>query len=430
MLTSLKTQIKKLLGITSSDGTPPLGFAPNEEFESKRTTKLGMVFVVIMVITGIWQGQILFEAIKASIAPPVSLSSCYFELVKESGEKINVNSDSSSYSNNYSYQNIRDNEDGTAYNGYQTSCVYTDIENKHAIKALYDSITPLLSERSAKSRELSTLENDLSRMKYSSDAVRDTYNTSIIESISNTKNAVYSTSSISSILRTKEEQMNVLKVEIDTRSADINALSGKIKAVIVPRNNDLLAVANEFNGQIKWLELERFLISILLLAPLSIFTLRRYFRAKNERSEFAIIWSAVALISTILSIQLISVFTYEILPHQLIQAIAEFFATLFKQFVFVLVIFQWFALILVPLFFGFLIYKIQKKYYNKEAVVMRALKDGKCPQCSMKVKDAMVFCPSCSYTLRKACSSCKHTSISYARFCEECGVSFQPVTKV
>ena len=429
-MTSIKTFFTNLFSRNqvSPDGTPPKGFAPNEEFESKRTTKLGMVFVIIMVITGIWQGQSLFGAVSSTVTPPAQLSSCFSALVGESGESIPIDYDSSSYSSNYSYPSVRY---GTydAYNNYYTgttpTCAYNDIEKKYSIEPLYNSVSPLLTTRSEKGKEKNELESKLSTLRYSSNSTRDAYNTALFEAMANTPGSAYSTSSLNTILRTKEEQIQELQTRIDTLAAEMNSITSQMRTVIVAKSSDLHHVADEFNSRLKWLELKRFLVSIILLAPLAFFTLRRYFRAKNERSEFAIIWSAVALISTILSAQLLVVFAYRILPHRLIAAILETFAGIFSQFAFLLVLVQWFALILVPLFFGFLVYKIQKRYYNKEAVMMRALKDNKCPQCSMKVKDSMVFCPSCSYALRKTCVSCKHTSISYARYCEECGVTFQ-----
>jgi len=425
----IKTFINRLLSRNqgSADGVAPQGFAQNEEFESKRTTKLGMVFVVVMVITGIWQGQSLFSAVSATITPPAQLSNCFFTLVRESGQNIPVDYDSSSYSSAYSYSSVR----YGGYNGYDSynngttpACVYNDIENKYGIASLYLSVSPLVAKRDVLSREKGNIESQLSGLIYSSNSVRDTYNTALFETIANRQDSVYSTSTLNVALRSKEAEMQGLQTRIDLLASEINAITEQIRATIGAKSSDIRSVADEFNTKLKWLEFKRFLVSILLLAPLAVFTLRRYFRAKNERSEFAIIWSAVALISTILSAQLLVVFAYRILPHRLIKAIAEMFATLFGQFAFLLVLVQWFALILVPLFFGFLVYKIQKKYYNKDAVIMRALKDAKCPRCSMKIKDQMTFCPSCSYTLRKACSSCKHTSISYARYCEECGVSF------
>ncbi len=412
----------------SSDGVTPVGFAQNEEFESKRTTKLGMVFVVIMVITGIWQGQILFKSINATITPPAQLSSCFSRLVSESGERIQINYDSSSYYSSYSYQNML--YDG--YNEYNNntvpSCTYTDIENRHGIQALYNSAEPLFNERSQKQKTKSSLLQELSDIQYSRASVRDSYNTSLLESMALSSSSVYSPSNLGTVLYTKEEQMQDLRSRISVLESEIALQTAEIKRVILAKLADLRAVADEFNTLLRWLELKRFLVSIILLAPLAFFTIRRYFRAKNERSEYAIIWSAVALISTILSAQLFVVFAYKILPHQFIEAVARMFAALFSQFAFLLVLLQWLALILVPLFFAFLVYIIQKKYYNKDAVMMRALKDGKCPRCSMKIKDQMVFCPSCSYELRKPCETCKHTSISYARFCEQCGTQFQKTT--
>lgn len=405
-----------------ADGIAPVGFAPHEEFESKRTTKLGMVFVIIMVITGIWQGQSLFEAINSSIAPPARLSLCFSKLVEESGDSIAIDYDTSSYYSSYSYQTIERYGYNEADN--KPTCTYTEIETKNNIPALYASVENLFDERAQKIQEKRLLENQLSTIQYSNDSTRNSYNTALFEKMSQAESSVYSTSTLGSVLRTNEETLQELRTKIRQIDQEVLAINSKIQGVIAPMKGKLHAVADEFNSQLKWLELKRFLLSLILLAPLAYFTIRKYFRVKNERSEYAIIWAAVALISTILSAQLFIIFVYRILPHRLIEAVAQFFAAIFEHFILLFVLLQWFGLILVPLFFGFLVYKIQKRYYNKEAIMIRALKDDKCPQCSMKIKDRMTFCPSCSYALRKPCTKCKHTSISYARFCEECGVAF------
>jgi len=45
-------------------------YAPYEEIDAKRTSKLGYFFLILMVIFGIWQGNNLLSSIQESIDPP------------------------------------------------------------------------------------------------------------------------------------------------------------------------------------------------------------------------------------------------------------------------------------------------------------------------------------------------------------------------
>ncbi len=405
-------------GSGSSDGTAPQGYAPHEEFESKRTTKLGMVMVVVMIVTGLWQGQNVLNAINSSITPPESLSYCFFTLVQEGGLSITVNRDKSAIRSPYSYQNAyTSGSDGS-------DCSYSEIEKKYGVPALYDTVSAMLSNRSRLYKERSDLESTLRNSTKSNGTLQNSYNTSLLETMSATGEVVYSQDQLAERLRSQQMEVNALQAKLDQKNTEIQELSDEIKTTIFNQRNSLDSAATDFNNRVRWLELKRFIVVAVLLFPLMFFGLRRYFRAKNERSEFAIIWGGVAVIFTLLSAQVFVIFAYKILPRGFVEALATFFATIFSQFKILFVLAQWGAFVLIPLFFGYIVYTIQKKYYNKQAVIMRALKDGKCPQCSMKIKDQMVHCPSCSYALRKACTSCQHSSISYARYCESCGTMF------
>ena len=409
----------------NSQESVPVGFALNEEFESKRTTKLGMIFVVIMVATGVWQGQALFNSIKQMIAPPEQLSSCYFQLTYESGEKIVVKNDSSGYQGYNGSRQLYGSYFDPQDNDSLQRCQYSQIEITNSVPALYDSVKEFVEKRDGARKQKSDLENELSRVRYATDNTRQSYNTALYEQIAQTGATVYSPQDIGQSLRTKEQTIADLEKMVTLKDQEINEIGDVIKQKVLGSVEKIYSVRDDFNERVRWLELKRFLVSILLLAPFAFFALRKYFRSKNERSEYAIIWGGIALIATILSSQVFIVFAYRILPHQIIESIVAFFGSLFSQFAFLFVLFQWLALILVPLFFGFLIYQIQKRYYNKDAVVMRALKEGKCPRCTMKIKDQMVHCPSCAYLLKKECQSCHFASISYARFCESCGIPFE-----
>ncbi len=416
--------LNKITG-KESDGIAPLGYATHEEMESKKTTKLGMFFVIIMVVAGIWQGQTLFHAIASSIHPTQKVSSCFETIIANSNTGLSIPYDRNEESM-YAYKSIQE----QFSDGEKSSCIYGDIEKENNIEALYIEIIPLSKELSSKNDELFNLQRQFDDIQYSRNGYRDSYNTSLLENIAHATNTTYTATVLSNQLTEREKEMSVVKAEIAKKQSEIAVLKGGMQKKINEHFISLQKVVNAYKKLFLILEVKRFITSFVLLFLPMLFALRKYFRAKNERSEFAVIWAGASLITVLLFTQVILTFVYVIIPHTLIQAILAFVIEIMHGFVFALVILQWLAFILVPLFFGYLVYVIQKKYYNKDAVIMRALKDNKCPRCTMKIKDSMIFCPACSYALRKTCLECKHTSISYAQFCEGCGASFKEKTEV
>lgn len=391
------------------------GYAPYEELDGKRTTKLGMVFVIIMVIAGIWQGQVLLRSIQATIHPPENLSTCFRDAVTRSGLPIKVTYD-------YSYGTYGDYSVPINYKGYsEPACRFSEIEINQKFPSLYAMIQPMVLELDSLDKERSVAQSELWKLKNTKDTQQQNYNTSLFENISGSNQVVYSSSSISGVLSAVEDRIATLERVIGARESGIRTKQDEIRQILVGSASVLENVARDYENEVRFLELKRFVTSFLLLAPLAWFTVRRYFRAKNTRSEYSVIWAGAALIATLLFGQVMVVFVYRILPKRLLEAFAQFLYSILQSFEFLVIILQWLGFILIPLFFGFLVYKIQKKFYNPLAVSMRSIKEGKCPKCAMKIKDSMVHCPMCSFNLRVTCPTCSSTSVCFAKYCETCG---------
>jgi hypothetical protein len=404
-----------LVALKLKDATPleegvTNGYAPYEELDAKRTTKLGMAFVIIMVVAGIWQGQVLLGSIEETIRPPESLSACFSDAVNRSGLPIRINRSSSLY-----YENRG------SYGS--TACYYSALEVKRGFPALYDSIKPKIEKLSIVNTELSIAYSNLSKEKNNKNTQQQNYNTSLFENISGKDQTVYSSSSIATTLVLAEDGIMVLEKLIATQQLEVQSIQNEIKQTIVRSSSLLEFVASDYDSAIRLVELKRFLISFLILTPLVWFTMRRYFAAKNTRSPYSIIWGGSALISAILFGQVLIVLVYKIIPESLLEKTTQLLSELFQSFEFLVIVLQWLGFVLIPLFFGCLVYKIQKKFYNPLAVAVRSIKEGKCPKCTMKIKDSMIHCPMCSFGLRVQCQSCPSTSVCFARYCEGCGKS-------
>lgn len=378
-----------------------------------------MVFVVIMVLAGIWQGQALLQSIQDTIRPPEKLSSCFSSAVSMSGLPIIVNNTYSYSTRNTSYY-----YDDLAYynaNSKSSACVYSSIEVNQKFPELFESIKPQLENLSLLQTERSQLNSDLRAARNNKYTQQNNYDTSLLENISGGKEDVYSSADVAVTLTLSELRISELERAVYAKDLEINSIQSSIKQRFAQSASVLQNVVADYDNELRILELKRFIISFVLLSPLVWFTMKRYFSSKKSRSEFSVIWGGAALIASVLFAQVLVIFVYRILPKRLLEQLMELLASVLQSFQFLIVLLQWLGFILIPLFFGYLVYKIQKKFYNPLAVAMRAIKEGKCPRCTMKIRDSMVFCPMCSYNLRVTCPSCSSSSVCFAKYCETCG---------
>ncbi len=390
------------------------GFVAYEEINSKKTSKLGYFFLILMVFFGVWQGQNLLQAIENSIDRPIQNSSCSAYLKKYLiPEGISNNSSSSDYGNynhksykNYYYDNL----------SHYDTCDFSDREKIVDISGLYKKVYPDLLIAENLKKDLNQINQQKNDITYNRSGVVNEYSVSLLESIAK-KNEVLNSDSLRGSIKNSDDLINSLTIAEKSLKQKINTIENKIRAEFAAYQDIFQQIEDDYIQDKNIYDLKRFTLMLLFILPVFIFTWRKYFLSKNERSEYAIIWSGVLAISAIMLAQVLLVFIYEILPHKLLQKVFAFL----KNFEFLFVLAYWLGFILVPLFFGGLIYFIQKKFYNKKAVAARAFKSGKCPTCSMNVAHHMIFCPVCAAILKVKCNSCGNYSPEIGNFCEICG---------
>ncbi len=386
---------------------PQKGFVANEEIDSKRTSKLGYFFLILMVILGVWQGQGFLNALQRSITAPSSHSQCLLALVSEYNEN---NSDKIS---GYGYY-------GSGYYASlptENGCSYSKREIAVGIPQLYLSVYPTLIKKQTLNKELSDVNSRIESLKYNRTQKIDEYSVSLLETIAK-ESAVLSVGSLKESIKTSDDLLRLLNIAQSDLGTRLVVVNTDIGGLVSSHKNDFTSISDRYNYEMNVYQLKQFALSVLFILPFFLILWRRYNRSKNARSEFAIIWAGALAIASIMLAQVLLVFVYEILPRELLQKVFAFFSKLEFFFVFA----YWIGFILVPVFFGGLIYFIQKRYYNKKAVTARAFKANKCPTCLMSVAPHMVFCPMCGTTLKVKCSSCGAHSPEAGGFCEVCGV--------
>ena len=393
------------------------GFVAYEEIDSKKTSKLGYFFLALMILFGVWQGQGLLEAIQDEIDQPVFNSSCTGDLkrylIVQDTKRNTIDHNDYSYQYHQSYKTSYYDNNEVSY----TDCAFSDREKISGISRLYEKVYPNLLIVKNLKKDLNNINQQKNTTTYNRSGAVDEYSVSLLESIAK-KNQVLNMDSLRGSIKSSDDLINSLTLTGNDLQEKINNLETKIKSEILRYKDVFKKIEDEYIQDKNIQDLKQFGLSLLFILPVFLFVWRKYFLSKNERSEYAIIWGGVSAISAIMLAQIILVFVYEILPRELLQKIFNFL----KNFEFFFALVYWLGFILIPLFFGGLIYFIQKKFYNKKAVAARAFKSGKCPTCSMNVAPHMVFCPVCSAVLKVKCISCGNYSPEIGNFCEICGV--------
>lgn len=378
-------------------------YAPYEEIDAKRTSKLGYFFLILMVIFGVAQGQNFLSALQESIALPESNSYCLTTLAQYAQMDT-------TYNGYVSYSDY-------GYYGDTEKCIFSAREKQLAIDTLYAKIAPSRTEITSIEITINELNTEINEVERKRRTVTSDYDISLQEKMAATQNAVFDPNGLQNAINAIDANLNQLRSSLASATARKQALEGTIAAQVTPYKSTIQDAFDQYAHEMVVRQFKQFLLSLLFIAPLFAFVWRFYHRAKSKRSEYAIIWGgAVATVGIILA-EILLMFVYQILPHKILQQIFAFFAA----FDFLWAILYWLGFILVPLFFGFLIYLIQKKFYNKRAVMMRALKNEHCPNCSLKINHTMNNCPVCGYTLKTKCTSCGTMSMDGGSFCEGCG---------
>gem|GEM_PF-1862758 len=378
---------------------------PNTRIESKKTSKLGMVFLVFMVAVGLWQGNNMLSAIQNQITPPQKLSFCLFNLKSTLG----LNQTSPAYAQDFygstpyeiSYSN----------SGF-TNCSFSSYEVQHDVPGIFGRENYHLSQITTLQNDIQNLTKQIGDLRSASTQNRQVYETSLIENISKTS-PVYNLEQNKNLIQNNLSSAAALDAQLNDKRRE---LSDAIATVQSETNIAELTVGGErdYAHRTAWYLFERFLLAVVLTLPLLLLSWRLYHRARKNNSEYAIIFGGFVLITALIFFEVLILFFGQILPWGIIEKIFSFFASFG-------VVLYWLGFIILPGFFGYLLYLIQRKLYNKEVVRHRALKVGKCPECSYKFSEHDTFCPICGTQIHDECNACHNKTLLGLHYCSQCG---------
>jgi hypothetical protein len=336
-------------------------FAPYEEIQEKKTTKLGYVLLFIMVILGVWQGQGFISSLARNINDPERISECsqYLLGLVEANSYLAYGYNSYSYSAPYYYGGS---------GGTLSECKYSAIEQKYSIQSIVAQINSPYIRIQSLQKEVNSLQSDVYSLQNSIARGNQSYSISLQEKAVRENSVVYDKSEIKTELVSSQEQLALVQKQINDKQAEIEANTSRIRAIAFEHSTDIKAVFSDYRKEQNKVEFERALLLLLLIGPILFLTTRKYFKQKKENSQYSIIWAAVSTIFALLFAQVFFGFIYQILPHELLEKLF----ILFAQFAFLVTLGQYFLLLLTPMLFGGIVYWIQKKVYNKKAVMIRA----------------------------------------------------------
>jgi len=180
-----------------------------------------------------------------------------------------------------------------------------------------------------------------------------------------------------------------------------------------------------------WQPFKAYRHMLLFILPLLLFFGLFYLKAKNkqffEESYNPVIKIITAHISLILILPLFwytLTMIYHVLPKTLLKNLIEFLVE-----VGLISLLNYFSIFIVVLFFGGLIYWIQKRTLKQKMAVTvtknhkKLISWSQCFECEYKIDYTKPFCPFCGVSLHEECASCGEETNVHELFCSSCGES-------
>ncbi len=168
---------------------------------------------------------------------------------------------------------------------------------------------------------------------------------------------------------------------------------------------------------------------LIFILPLLLFFGFFYQRAKRKalmQQEYNPVVKIIsAHISLILALPLFwytLTLIYHVLPKTLLKRVIEFLVDIG-----LISLLNYISILLVVLFFGGLIYWIQKRTLRRKQAVVHAKNYKKlvswsqCFSCEYKIDYTKPYCPFCGVKLHEKCGACGHEMIIHEAFCSQCG---------
>jgi hypothetical protein len=361
-----------------------------EEISEKKTSKLGYILLIIMVIFVIGVGETIFSDLKKIPERPTSPSRCI----------------SSSIANleNLDYSNC------PSYNGYN------EVDKKFGLDTKFNNIKPELQKIFSLNENINSNEREIRNLENSIQRLNKDYDLSLQEKMAD-ENTIMDKSGIKYQITNSRSQINSLNSHNTSLKNQRNSVISQITSSVKSLEQSYNEANEHYLTTSAWYKFKIFLLTLVFVLPFFILSIYFYLRLKRKDSPYTIILTALATAFSILFLQVIGVFLYDILPKEWLSRIFKFFLDV----PFLRYIIYYGSVFLVIGLFGGIVYYIQKKVFDPAKVAVRRLKDKKCPRCSFILDSDHNFCPNCGLQLKEKCGNCGNPKIRYLAHCPNCG---------
>jgi rRNA maturation protein Nop10 len=387
---------------------PKMKVIAGEELSEKQTTKMGYFLLICMFLAIISTAQWSLSIIKNIPDRPTPVSSCVGNMLAFFDETTDAYGSSyDAYSYDYSY--------GYDYN-YNT-CNLVSTNPEYDLSREYNALLSAYTEWIEFSKNLTTLESQISDIEYKIENTQRNYDTSLTEDFADSQNPVYDRNVLGQDLQSLNTQRTSLEGEIARTKSSIDVIKSqnRIKAGELKVASDIAQAAYK-----KSYLLYRLLVAVLslLFSGLVFWVLYRYYvRYKVQNSPHTVIFSVATFAYGIILLEVLLMFLWDIIPHKLLEILLGWIS-LFTPLVYLL---QFFVPAIIVWVFGYLVYHIQKRLYSSENILKRFVTDKKCPNCGNAVDIAKPYCPLCAHEIHIHCPHCQALTMKGMPSCSNCG---------
>lgn len=361
-----------------------------EEISEKKTSALGYILLILMVAFVIVVGETIFSDLKKMPEKPISPSNCISSSIKNLENLIYLNC--GEYSE------------------------FNEVDKKFGLDAQYNSIKPRLQEISSVNESIGSNEIEIRNLENNIQKLNADYNLSLQEKMAD-EDAMMNKDVIKSEIANSKSQIGNFQNKNSSlkkkRSSVISQLAVPIKSL----DQSYEDAQEYYQNKSDWYKFKVFLLTLIFVLPFFALSVYFYLRLKRKDSPYTIILTAATTAFSILFLQVISVFLYDILPRNWFSRIFKFFL----EVPFLRYVIYYGSVIIVIGLFGGIVYYIQKRVFDPKKVAIRRLKDKKCPGCSFALDPHHNFCPDCGLQLKEKCGHCGNLKIRYLSHCPICG---------
>ena len=357
------------------------------EISEKKTSKLGYLFLIALFVFLIILGQTVFQDIGR--IPQRPKGPCYGIVSYLSSLKSITQ---------------------------KPACTFSEIDRQFRLDILVNALHPDVDAIISLNRDILNSKTLIGTNDRRLNTLLRTYNVSLQETIAN-EAALLDKPEIKKEIVSLRDTNTDLRSQIAALTSQRDNLLERIKPALQELSKAYSEAQVFYKRRVSVYYFKIFLLKLLFILPVFLVFFRLYVKYKKKDSPYTIIITSVFFASTILFLQIVLVFLYEVLPKQ-------WFAQLFKILMsspLLKYVIYYGSVFLVIFILGGIVYFIQKRIYDPQRVALRHLRGNRCPGCSFDLNLSETFCPHCGRQIKTECTQCSELMYSDLTNCPFCG---------